>query len=737
MTPLSNTSVPSVPGLAGPERASGAPALNRRRFLAGTAAGTALVVGFHLPSRHAAAQGAAGKGFAPNAYLRIGADDSVTIVVALVEMGQGTFTSIPMLIAEELDVDMARVRVEQAPADEKRFGHPLYGLQTTGGSASVKAAWAKLRQVGAVAKSMLVGAAAQTWNVPAAECTAERGVVHHAASRRSLRYGELVALASTLPVPAEAPLKDPARFRIVGTSVPRLDLPAKVDGSAQFGIDAKVPGMKIAAIALCPFIGGRLLAVDDAPALKVHGVLRVLRAPAAVAVVAEHYGAAKKGLDALQIRWEPGSAARFSNEVWREQLTAALRQKGATYHDDGDFDAAFRAAARRHRAVYVSPPLAHAALEPLHCTLHVRRDGCDVWLGTQAPARVQRYVAQATGLPAERVAVHNFLLGGGFGRRLDADYVIPAAELARQVDHPLKIVWSREQDLQHDAYRPCFVDELSAGLDARGNLVAFRNRFAGSAVITRYAPEWLGQGGRDPDVAHGAESAYPVANRRVEFVRHEPPAGLLTGNWRGVGPTHHAFVTECFLDELAQLAGVDPVAYRERLLARQPRLLAMLRLAAAKSGWGRPLGPRRGRGIAVVESWDCHAALVTEVTLARDGAVTIDRMVCAVDCGLAVHPDGVDAQIQGGIAYGLTAALYGEVRFEGGRVVQSNYHDYPPLRLHEMPPIELHLAPSKEPPGGVGELGTALAPASFMNALSAAARKRFRTYPVPAAELRA
>ena len=712
--------------------------LDRRGFLSAGVAGTAaLVVGFSLPTRNASAQPAGSGSFSPNAYLRIAADDSVTIVVALVEMGQGTFTSIPMLIAEELEVDMAQVRVEQAPADEKNFGHPLYGLQTTGGSASVKAAWAKLRQVGAVAKAMLITAAAQTWSVPAAECRARGGAVLHEASGRRLRYGELVARAATLPVPAEAPLKTPGQFRIVGTSVPRLDVPSKVDGTAVFGIDAKVPGMKIAAIALCPFIGGRLRAVDDAPALKVNGVLRVLRVPGAVAVVGEHYGAAKKGLDALAIEWDPGPSASFSNAVWRDQLAAALKQPAATYHDEGDFATAFKRAARRHTAVYVSPPLAHSALEPLHCTIHVRQDGCDVWLGTQAPARVRQFVAQATGLPAERVTVHNFLLGGGFGRRLDADYVTPAAELARQVSYPLKIVWSREQDLQHDAYRPCFVDEVSAGLDARGNVVAFRNRFAGSAVITRYAPQWLGPNGRDPDVAHGAESAYPIPNRRVEYIRHEPPDGLLTGNWRGVGPTHHAVVTECFIDELARIAGMDRVAFRERLLARQPRLLAMLRLAAAKSGWSRPLGPRRGRGIAVVDSWDCHAALVTELTVARDGAVKIDRMVCAVDCGLAVNPDGVDAQIQGGIAYGLSAAMYGEVRFEGGRVVQTNYHDYQPLRLHEMPPVELHLAPSQEAPGGVGELGTALAPASFLSALNAATGKRFRSYPVAAADLRA
>jgi isoquinoline 1-oxidoreductase subunit beta len=709
---------------------------SRRSFLARTsAAAGSLILAFHVPASRAAGPAAQRGVFSPNAYLRVGADDSVTIVVALVEMGQGTFTSIPMLIAEELEVDLSRVKVEQAPADEKAYGHPLYVLQTTGGSASVPAAWAKLRQVGATAKLMLLNAAAQEWNVPISECRAENGTVKHLPSGDSLRYGQLVDRAAKLPVPAQAPLKDPANFRLVGTPAPRLDTPAKVDGSALFGIDVRVPGMKVAAIALCPVIGGKVGSVDSSKALSVPGVRRVLVADSAVAVVAEHYGAAKKGLQALTVKWDEGVSAGFSSRIWHEQLAAALRQKGVVDVNEGSFEKASAAAARTHRALYVSPPLAHSALEPLHCTIHVRKDGCDVWLGTQAPARVQTFVAQVLGTTPERVSVHNYLLGGGFGRRLDADYVIPVAQLARQVDYPLKVVFSREEDIQHDAHRPYFLDEMSAALDAKGELIGFSHRFAGSAVIARYAPSWLSNG-RDTDAVHTAETPYHVPNKYVEFIRHEPPAGLLTGNFRGVGPTHHAFPNECFIDELAFLAKADPVAYRERMLAHNPRLLAMVKLAASKAGWGTPLPARRGRGISVMDSWSCYAALVSEVTVANDGGIKIERMVCAVDCGIAVNPDGVEAQIQGGIVYGLTAALYGAITFERGRVLQSNYHDYQPLRMHEMPPIEVHIAKSAQPPGGVGELGTSLAVPSLMNAVHVATGKRFRTYPVSSGDLK-
>lgn len=720
-----------------PEKPSATASLSRRGFLAASAsAAGALVIAFNIPGAMKAAHAAQGKDFSPNAYVRIGADDSITIVVALVEMGQGTFTSIPMLIAEELEVDLSKVRVEQAPADEKTYGHPLYGLQVTGGSASVQGAWAKLRQVGATARVMLVSAAAQTWKVAESECLAENGKVRHQPSGRTLSYGALAGTAALLPVPKEVPLKDTSQFRLVGTPAHRLDTPSKVDGSAQFGIDVKVPGMKIAAIAVCPVIGGTLGAVDDSAAKAVAGVRQVIRSGNAVAVVADHYGAARKGLLALKITWNEGKSANFSSKLWGAQLATALKGKGVVTLDEGGFQKASASAARRHRAVYESPPLAHTAMEPLNCTIHVRKDGCDVWLGTQAPARAQALVAQAVGMAADKVVVHNFLVGGGFGRKLDADYVETAAHLAKQVDYPLKVVFSREEDIQHDAYRPYFRDELAAGLDKDGMLVAFSHRVAGSAVIARYAPMWLNKG-QDTDAVHTAESPYAVASKYVEYVRHEPPSGLLTGNWRGVGPTHHAFPNECFIDELAVMANTDPLLYRERLLAKNPRALAVLKLAAEKAGWGAALPRRQGRGIAVVDAWDSHATLITDVAVADDGTVKITRMVCALDCGIAVNPDGVAAQMESGIAYGLSAALYGTLTFEKGRVVQSNFHDYQPLRIHEMPAIEMHLVKSTVKPGGVGEIGTAVAIPSLMNAIYAATRKRFRTYPVPSGLLKA
>ncbi len=440
---------------------------------------------------------------------------------------------------------------------------------------------------------------------------------------------------------------------------------------------------------------------------------------------------------ALAIRWNDGPAANFSSKQWAGQLAEALKGKGVVAVNEGNVEEAGKTAARHHRVVYESPPLAHAAMEPLNCTIHVEKDRCQVWLGTQAPARVQRLVGEALSMPVERVVVHNHLLGGGFGRKLDADYVESAVQLARQVNFPLKVVFSREEDIQHDAYRPYFRDELDVALDVDGMPVALSHRFAGSAVIARYAPAWLNKG-LDTDAVHTAGSPYAIANKMVEFVRHEPPPGLLTGNWRGVGPTHHGFTNEGLIDELALLAKIDQVRYRERLLSKNPRALAVLKLVAQKAGWtGKATARGRGRGVAVIDGWESYAALITDVVIDREGAVRITRMVCALDCGTAVNPDGVKAQIEGGIAYGLSAALYGTLTFERGRVVQSNFHDYQPLRMHEMPPIEIHLLNAGLAPGGVGEIGTAVAIPSFMNALAAATGKRFRTYPVAAQELKA
>ncbi|CAI3798325.1 Isoquinoline 1-oxidoreductase subunit beta [Rheinheimera sp. MM224] len=709
--------------------------LSRRQFLVSSAAiGASLVIGFSLPGQLINKVNASGQNhFSPNAYLSIGKDGSIAIVVALVEMGQGTYTSIPMMIAEELEVDMSQISVEHAPADEINFGHPLFGKQVTGGSASIMGAWAKLRQVGATAREMLKTAAAKEWGVDVGLVVAEKGSVRNTQNGKVLKYAELVDAANTIPVPTEVKLKVPSEFKLIGTSAARVDTPSKTNGSATFGIDVKLPGMKVAAVALCPVIGGTLQSVDSVAAMKIAGVRQVLQTDEGIAVVADHYGAAKKGLAAVKVTWQEGANATFSNDVWLNQLKKAIQQKGQVGTNQGDFASSWAQAGTKHQASYETPPMAHATMEPLNATLHVRKDGCDVWLGTQAQARVQSFVAKELGLPPESVVVHNHLLGGGFGRKLDVDYVVSAAKFAKQVNYPLKVVWSREEDIQHDAYRPYFLNEVSAVIDSKGYPTAFGHKIAGSAVITRYEPAWLS--GIDFDAVGEAESPYDIATKHVEYVRDEPPAGLLTGNWRGVGTTHNSYVTECFFDELAHKAGIDPVQYRAQLLKTNPRLLATLHLAAEKFGWDKTAMPKgTGAGVSVIRSWGSFATLISEVTVSGS-VVKVNRMVCAVDCGVAVNPDGVIAQVQGGLIFGLSAALHGTITFQNGRVTQSNFHDYQMVRMNEAPKIEVFIIPSTENPGGMGEVSTAAVAPSVLNAVFAATGKRLRSYPVTAALL--
>lgn len=720
--------------IAEPTRESDVPAGTSRRGFMKAGAYASLVVAFYQPLGSARAQTAE---FRPNAYLRIRSDGTITCVVPFTEMGQGTFTAVPMMLAEELDVELAAVKVEQAPADEKAYGHPLLGLQVTGGSASIQGAWKGVRAAGATCRALLVSAAAKTWKVEPSSCATAGGAVVHAGSGRRLRYAELVAAASSLPVPPDVSPKDPATYKLVGTPARRTDTPSKVDGSAKYGIDVRMKDLKFAAVANCPVFGGKVRRVDDSKARAVKGVRQIVVADSIVAVVGDHHGAAKKGLAALIVEWDEGANAGFSSQSWLRSVKDAMGRKGAVAVNEGNFDAARAGAARFIEAAFEVPPMAHAALEPLNCTLHVRRDGCDVWLGTQAPARVQGLVAQVVGLPPEKVRVHNHMIGGGFGRRLDADYVEQAAKIAKQVKGPVKLVWSREEDIQHDAYRPYFYDEVAAAVDANGQVLAYRHRFAGSSVAARYAPAWMPpNGGPDPDAVDAAAGPYGTPVKYVEYVATEPPAGLITGWWRGVGPTHNAFVNECFMDELAGAARADPVAYRHAHLGNNPRTQAVLKLAAEKAGWGRKLAPGRSMGVSVLNAWNSHAALVVELSVERDGAVKVHRMTTALDCGTVINPDIVKAQMEGGMVFGLTAVLYGTLSFEKGRVVQSNFHDYQMLRIHESPQMEVHLLQSRADPGGTGEIGTAIVAPAFINALHAATGKRFRTYPVPTESLK-
>jgi isoquinoline 1-oxidoreductase beta subunit len=713
--------------------------VSRRTFLrAGATAGGGLLLSFALPwpKRFAlAAETSTGEQFAPNAFIRIGSEGPVTLVMPYVEMGQGTYTSIPMLIAEELEIELSQVRLEHAPPDEKLYGNPLLGVQATGNSNSIRASWEPLRRAGATARTMLIAAAADVWKVDAASCRAEAGEVIHPASGRRLRYGDLAAQAAKLPLPENVKLKQPQEFKLIGTPAKRLDTPHKVNGSAVYGLDVKLPGMKIATLAQSPVFGGRLKSVDDTKAKAVRGVRQIVRLDDAVAVIADHMGAAKKGLAALDIQWDEGPNATLGTADIMRELDAALETPGAIAEKQGDVDKALASAATKIEAAYEVPFLAHATMEPMNCTVHVRKDGCEVWLGTQVIARAQAAAAKAAGLPIDKVVVHNHLIGGGFGRRLETDGVTRAVQIAKQVDGPVKVIWTREEDIQHDMYRPYFADRLSAGLDGKGMAVAWKHRFAGSSVIARWLPPGFNKG-LDPDTTEGAINLpYSLPNMLVEYVRKEPQ-GIPTAFWRSVGPSHNVFVTESFMDELAAAAKEDPVEYRRPLLVKAPRAKAVLELAAEKAGWGKPLPDGVARGVSLQHAFATYMAQVAEVEVSKAGDVRVRRVTCAVDCGIAVNPDTIRAQIQSAINFGITAVLFGEITLKNGRVEQSNFDNYQMLRIAQAPEIEVHIVNSTEAPGGMGETGTsALAPA-LANAIFAATGKRLRKLPIDTAALK-
>jgi isoquinoline 1-oxidoreductase beta subunit len=707
--------------------------LSRRGFMQVTAAlGGGLLIAFATGRTSRAAKSADEQTFIPNAIIRIDQSGGVTLTMSYVEMGQGTYTSIPMLIAEELEVDLKTVRLEHAPPNDKLYGNPMLGgIQATGNSNAIRAAWEPMRRAGATARTLLILAAAQRWSVDPASCHAERGEVIHAVSGRRVKYGALVEDAAKLPLPApeSVTLKRAGDFNLIGTSVKRLDTFGKVNGSALYGIDVRVPHMKIATLAQSPVFGGRLRSVDDAKALAVHGVRQVVRLDDAVAVIADHMGAAKKGLAALDIQWDDGPNRKLSTADIVRDMHPASSKPGAIARAEGDFANALASATTKVEAIYQVPFLAHAAMEPMNCTVHVRKDSCEVWVGTQVMSRAQEAASKTAGLPLEKVTVHNHLLGGGFGRRLEIDGVIRAVQVAKHVDGPVKVVWTREEDIQHDMYRPYFYDRLTAGLDAQGMPVAWSHRITGSSILARWLPPAF-KDGLDPETVDGAvQPPYALPNILVDYVRHEPP-GIPTAFWRGVGPTHNIFMVESFIDELAATAKKDPVAYRRALLEKSPRAKAVLELAAQGAGWSKPLLQGAGRGVSVQFAFGTFMAQVAEVKVAPDGAVQVRRVVCAVDCGFVVNPDTVRAQIQGAIVFGLSAALHGEITLKDGRVEQTNFGDYRVLRMNEMPLIDVYLVESAAPPGGVGETGTSCVMPALTNAIFAATGKRIRKLPV-------
>jgi len=711
-------------------------AVSRRDFVTVlAAAGGGLLIGWRAgaPSRAAsAAAAAAPPGFAPNAFVRIGTDGQVTLIMNQVEMGQGTYTSMPMLLAEELEVGLDQVQLEHAPPNDKLYANPFFGDQETGGSSSVRAFYEPLRRAGATARTMLVAAAAQTWDVEPASCAANRGVVTHTPSGRTLTYGALADKAAKLPVPERVPLKDPKDFTLIGTPAKRLDAAEKVNGKAQYGIDVRVPGMKIATVAASPVLGGKVAALDEAKAMAIPGVRQIVNLGDVVAVVADHMWAAKQGLAALAIRWDDGPNGGVSTADVVQGLDTASQQPGAVARTQGDAPAAIAGAAKKIDAVYQVPFLAHAPLEPMNCTVHVQQDRCEVWTGSQTLTRAQGTAARVTGLPLEQVVVHNHLLGGGFGRRLEYDYVTQAVRIGQQVEGPVKVVWTREEDMQHGFYRPYYYDRMAAGLDAGGTPVAWTHRIVGPAIVARYLPPGF-RNGIDPDAVGAAvDLLYDIPAIRVEFLRHEEPV-LNTTFWRGVGPTHNVFVIESFMDELAAAAQADPVAYRRALLGKAPRARAVLDLAAKAAGWGQPLPAGRGRGVALLFSgWGSYLAEVAEVEVSKAGELRVHRIVCAVDCGTVINPDTVTAQIEGGVNFGISAALWGEVTLKNGRVEQSNFHNYRVLRMNEAPTIEVHLVRNLEAPGGLGEPGTSVTAPALANAVFAATGKRIRKLPLQA-----
>jgi isoquinoline 1-oxidoreductase subunit beta len=667
--------------------------------------------------------------FAPNAFVRVGTDDVVTVMLPQAEMGQGVYTALPMLLAEELEIGLDQVRVEHAPGDDRLYANPAVGFQMTGGSTSMRVFYEPMRQAGAAARTMLVAAAAQGWGVDPGSCRAEKGTIIHLATGRRVAYGAVAERAAKLPLPGKVALKNPKDFALIGTPAKRLDTPSKVNGTAQFGIDVRLPGMKIATVAASPVQGGKVAGLDERKAMAIKGVRQVVNLGDVVAVVADHMWAAKQGLAALAIRWDDGPNGATSTADILKRLEQASRQPGAVARNQGDAPAAIARAARRIEAVYQDPCLAHATMEPLNCTVHVRRDSCDVWAGSQVQGRARATAAEVTGLPLEKVVFHNYLLGGGFGRRLEHDYVTQAVRIGKQVEGPVKVVWTREEDVQHDVYRPYYFDRIAAGLDARGKLVGWSHRIAGSSIFARFAPPAF-KNGLDEDAVDGSvQLLYDIPAIRVEYVRHEEPA-LRTGFWRGVGVTHNCFVIESFLDEVAVATGQDPVAFRRGLLGKSPRARTVLDLAAEKAGWGKPLPAGQGRGVALMYSgWDTYMAQVAEVEVAGT-EIRVRRVVCAVDCGTIINPDTVKAQIESGIVFGIGGALWGEVTLKNGRVEQSNFHDYRVLRMNQTPLIEVYLVRNLEKPGGMGEPGTATAAPALANAVFAATGRRIRQLPL-------
>jgi isoquinoline 1-oxidoreductase beta subunit len=667
--------------------------------------------------------------FAPNAFIRIDRTGPIRLVMPKAEMGQGIHTGDATLLAEELEVGLDQVLLEDAPPNEPLYWDSLLLGQITGGSTSTRATWQVLREAGAVARTMLVEAAARMWSVDPSNCTVERGVVNHAATGRSAPYGTLASAAAHLPVPTKVVMKDPIHFKLIGKPFRRLDTTAKIDGSAIFGLDVRVPNMKIAVAMQCPSYGGRLRYLNDTAARAVPGVCDVVRLDNVVAVIGDHFWAAKAGADCLKIEWDAGPHSDVSTTALFKGLEFSSRQgKAIVARETGDLGQG----GRRHEAIYQLPMLAHAPMEPLNAVVHVRPDACEIWVGTQVPVRCVKVAAKITNLSQDKIVLHNTYLGGAFGARLETDSVELAVRIARPLGYPVKMVWTREEDIQHDVPRPPYYDRIAAILGGDGLPKAWTDRITGPSIAARWAPEYLRQDGLDKDTTEcAAEPPYDLPNLKVEWVRHDMPNGMPVGWWRGVGPNHNIFKVESFIDELAYAAGRDPVAYRRLLLQKNNRVLGVLELAAQKMRWDSSVrAPRIGRGVAVGSGFGSHLCSMLEVEVSPQGEIRLRRSVTAVDCGMVINPNTVEAQIQGGLVYGWTAALYSKLTYVRGAVTERNFNDYRVMRMNETPPLEVHIVESREAPGGIGEAGTAIAAPALLNALFAATGVRIRSLPI-------
>lgn len=719
--------------------------LDRRSFLKATLlTGGALLISTNMPftSRAEERFGVAAEPaseFHPNAFIKIAPDGHVTVVVGQAEMGQGVLTSLPMVVADELGVDWAKISFEHGPAG-KEFANPAYGAQITGGSSSIRGFFDPLRKSAAAVREMLVTAAAEKWNVPVEQCRVAKGEVFHPTSRRTAKYETLLADAARIVPPTNPKLKDPKDFKFIGKKVKRLDTPEKVNGSGIFGIDVKVPGMLTASILRSPVIGGKVRSYDDTAAKMVKGVRHVVQLDSGLAVVADNYWAAKKGRDALNATWDGGKMATVSSEqLYQADVAAAANGKGIEAKKIGDVAAGRAKAVKTVEAVYYAPFLAHATMEPMNATADVRDGSCEIWSGIQAQMIVQAMAAKELGIAPEKVKVNNTLLGGGFGRRL-GDYVLDAVKLSKKAGKPVKVVWTREDDMHGDFYRPSSYNKMSAGLDAAGKPVFWQHRIVSPSIMATLGPSLFGfappPDQLDDSATEGAHTLpYDMQNLYVDWVRTEP--GIPVGFWRSVGSSHTAFSTECFLDELAFAAKKDPLDFRLSLLEKHPRHAGVLKLAAEKAGWTNPAPKGVFRGVAVHESFMSYVAQVAEISVdKKTGRVKVHRVVCAIDCGQVVNPDTVAAQMQSCIIFGLTAAMYGEITLKDGRIEQRNFYDYKMLRMNEAPAIEVYIIPSTENHGGVGEPGTPPTAPAVVNAIFAATGKRLRSLPIRTIDLK-